>query len=119
MITYFGWEDGISQPALFAYRDRVAGRLGAAKADRTWRIFMVPGMGHCSGGRGADYFDLMTPLVDWVEAGIAPEEATAVKRDAAGAPTFQRRLCPYPKVAVLKDTDPNLAASYRCEATRK
>ena len=30
-------------------------------------------MFHCRGGLGVDRFDALTALVDWVEAGVAPE----------------------------------------------
>jgi feruloyl esterase len=37
------------------------------------RLFMVPGMYHCAGGPGPNVFDALTPLVQWVEQGVAPE----------------------------------------------
>jgi feruloyl esterase len=43
------------------------------------RLFMVPGMYHCSGGPGPNTFDALTPLVSWVETGVAPETIVATK----------------------------------------
>src|SRR5262249_20132368 len=46
------------------------------------RLFHVPGMNHCSGGPATDQFDLLTPLVRWVEGGNAPERVIASARGA-------------------------------------
>jgi feruloyl esterase len=43
------------------------------------RLFMVPGMYHCLGGPGPNVFDALTPLVNWVENGVAPETIIATK----------------------------------------
>jgi poly(3-hydroxybutyrate) depolymerase len=72
------------------------------------RYFPVPGMLHCSGGAATDQFDLLTPLVNWVEQGIAPQAPTArVRHEAAGnaelpktwAANRSRPLCAYPTTA--------------------
>nr|WP_315225837.1 tannase/feruloyl esterase family alpha/beta hydrolase [uncultured Limnohabitans sp.] len=72
------------------------------------RYFPVPGMLHCSGGAATDQFDLLTPLVKWVEQGIAPQAPTASVRHAAAgnpelpntwAPNRSRPLCAYPTTA--------------------
>ncbi|MET0894714.1 MAG: tannase/feruloyl esterase family alpha/beta hydrolase [Acidimicrobiia bacterium] len=44
-----------------------------------FRTFLVPGMGHCGGGIGAQdaYDQLLHSLVDWVETGTAPDEVVA------------------------------------------
>ena len=96
MITFSGWEDtGINPRSIFEYWDQVAARMGRASAMDTFRVFMVPGMGHCQGGAGAaDYFDMMTPLIEWVEAGVAPTSVIASKRAPDGGAAFTRRLCP-------------------------
>lgn len=50
-----------------------------AKTQMFFRLFMVPGMQHCSGGPGADQFDALTALEQWVEQGQAPDRITASK----------------------------------------
>ncbi|MGC2523811.1 MAG: tannase/feruloyl esterase family alpha/beta hydrolase [Stellaceae bacterium] len=35
-----------------------------------YRLFLVPGMSHCSGGPGSSTFDALTSLEQWVEHGI-------------------------------------------------
>src|SRR3982751_4706363 len=74
---------GVSDP-WFSAQDTVQyyERLGADNAEaklQDWsRLFLVPGMGHCGGGeRTLDQFDMLTPLVDWVEKGAAPRQVTA------------------------------------------
>jgi len=81
------------------------------------RLFMVPGMFHCSGGPGPNVFDALTPLVNWVEQGVAPETILATKFVADTPPTVQmtRPLCVYPKVARYKGSgDSNQAANFVC-----
>ena len=39
------------------------------------RLFLVPGLGHCSGGPATGSFSPFAALVDWVERGIAPQRA--------------------------------------------
>jgi hypothetical protein len=93
------------------------------------RFYRVPGMNHCAGGPSTDQFDMLTPLVNWVEKGQAPDSVVASARGPGSAvgvnasvpsnwsPTRSRPLCPYPKVARLKAgaTDLESAASFSCE----
>jgi feruloyl esterase len=87
------------------------------------RLFLVPGMNHCAGGPATDRFDVLTPLVDWVERGIAPDTIVATVDPAnpdvvaAGWPaTRSRPLCAYPKHAVLRPgaTEVEDAARFQC-----
>jgi len=81
------------------------------------RLFMVPGMFHCSGGPGPNVFDALTPLVQWVEQGVAPETIVAAKFVGNNTPVVQmtRPLCLYPKVARYKGSgDTNAAANFVC-----
>lgn len=110
---------GVSDPWFSAmdtveYYDRVGADNGGADAVRGWsRLFLAPAMGHCGGGQGAlDRFDLLTPLVDWVEKGVAPDAVTATGRSTPGR---SRPLCAYPQHAHYKgEGDPESAASFEC-----
>ncbi len=42
--------------------------------------------------------DPLTALERWVEAGEAPRELVATKRDAGGAVSWSRPVCAYPQV---------------------
>src|SRR5580700_992819 len=84
-----------------------------------YRLFMVPGMNHCSGGPGANVFDMLTPLVQWVEQDVAPASVVAthyVNNTPAQGVAFTRPLCPYPQEAVYQGTgDTNDAANFVCK----
>ena len=89
--------------------------MGARPHD-FFRLVMVPGMFHCAGGLGVDRFDALTALVDWVEAGVAPDTFVAV-REENGAVTLSRPLCPYPNVARYDGVgSAHDAASFSCVA---
>jgi feruloyl esterase len=81
------------------------------------RMYVVPGMNHCRGGPATDRFDMLGPLVDWVEKGAAPERVVA----HASTPSYfevaarSRPLCPFPKQSRYKGTgDINEAANFDC-----
>ncbi|WP_425576996.1 tannase/feruloyl esterase family alpha/beta hydrolase [Streptomyces kunmingensis] len=38
-----------------------------------YRLFMVPGGGHVTGGPGPNSFDALSAVRSWVERGTAPE----------------------------------------------
>jgi feruloyl esterase len=84
-----------------------------------YRLFMVPGMNHCSGGPGANVFDMLTPLAQWVEQDVAPESVIAthyVNNIPAQGVAFTRPLCPYPQEAMYNGTgDTNDAANFVCK----
>jgi hypothetical protein len=85
--------------------------------DDFYRLFLIPGMGHCSGGLGPTSFgqgtapgsnvvnasshNILLALVDWVEGGIAP--ATIIGSVANGNGT-QRTHCRYPMRSVFNGT---------------
>jgi feruloyl esterase len=111
MVIYHGVAD-----AIFSAEDtrQWMHRLDKAmngKADHFARYFPVPGMAHCSGGLSTDQFDLLSPLVKWVEEGLAPQAVVATARGAgnpggvnAELPAHwsaqrSRPLCAYPTVA--------------------
>jgi len=109
---------GVSDP-WFSAQDTVQyyERLGADNAEaelQDWsRLFLVPGMGHCGGGeRTLDQFDMLSPIVDWVEKNTAPEQVVA---RGASAPGESRPLCPYPAHAHYDGKgNASDAANYSC-----
>jgi poly(3-hydroxybutyrate) depolymerase len=128
ILLYHGVSDAIfSHDDTVAWWNRVNDSQGGKGADFA-RYFPVPGMAHCSGGPATDQFDALTPLVNWVERGQAPERITAAARgtgNTAGSnaelpkdwsPNRTRPLCPYPQVATYKGSG-NLedAASFSCK----
>jgi feruloyl esterase len=76
------------------------------------RLYLVPGMGHCGGGEQTlDSFDLLTPIVEWVENDVPPDSVTATGRTMADQ---SRPLCPYPSYAHFAGGDAASAESYEC-----
>lgn len=128
VMVYHGVSD-----AVFSYDDSVSWYQNLAKANsgdasNFARLYGVPGMTHCSGGPSTDQFDMLTPLVNWVEHGQAPDTVIASARGVGNAggvnadvpatwsPTRTRPLCSYPKVARYKGSgDIESASSFACQ----
>ena len=73
LILFHGWADPhISPINTIAYFDAVRQQMGAAAAGAFMRLYLMPGMYHCSGGEGPSQFDLLTPVMAWVENAQAP-----------------------------------------------
>lgn len=101
ILSYFGWADPALNPMMgVSYYERVVETMGPSTQD-FYRLFMVPGMFHCTGGVGTSAFDAVTPLIQWVEKGVAPSTIPAA-RVVDGKPVRTRPLCPYPEVAKYK-----------------
>jgi hypothetical protein len=82
------------------------------------QYYLVPGMGHCGGGPALDRFDMLTPLMDWVENNVAPAQVigTASNPGYFGVASRSRPLCPYPKAAIYKGSgDINVPESFTCQ----
>ena len=103
LLIYHGWSDWLVVPGeSIKYRNALASRYPGKKLDDFYRLFMAPGMTHCSGGVGPDHFDALSPVVDWVEKGRAPDKIIASQfagEQASGAALRTRPLCPYPQIA--------------------
>lgn len=116
LLMYFGWAD----PALNAqmgvdYYESALAKMGPTTTE-FFRLFMVPGMFHCGGGVGCGSFDKLTPVMQWVEQGIAPDRLIG-SRIINGKTDRTRPLCPYPQTAKYKGSgDANDAANSTCQA---
>ena len=79
------------------------------------RLFLVQGVGHCSGGPGADTFDMLSALDAWREKGQAPDRIPA--RQTSGVVVGTRPLCAFPALPRYKPgADPTVASSFECAA---
>ena len=150
LVSYHGWADSDITPfatvnyynTVVAARQRTAAKkpgtgsqssnAGALdKAQAFYRLFMVPGMGHCGGGPGPNQFgqtggdgdadhDVVAALEAWVEKGIAPQRIIATKyvdNDRTKDVQMTRPLCVYPKAAKYKGAgDTNDASNFVCAA---
>jgi feruloyl esterase len=150
LIQFHGWGDAaISALSSIAYYESVRSFLaqfpdaridpplppgGRKPVEDFYRLFLVPGMGHCGGGLGANSFgntgagwpgdaqrDILTALEKWVEQGVAPEKLIGTgKPPEDAAKTLTRPLCVYPQVARYKGSgDPYDAANFECAANRR
>lgn len=116
VVLYHGWNDAAVNPLrTIRYRQAVVAHLdanggnGTSRTDSFLKLYLVPGMAHCSGGTGHDNVDWLTPTVDWVEKGIAPTTLIGSRS------TSTRPHCPYPQEAVYNGIgDKDSAASYAC-----
>ena len=122
LLMYAGYEDPlIPSASTIDYVNQVIADQktngGPAPSDFL-KLYMAPGVWHCSGGPGANAFgnesaqlppnpgsptdDVLGALVSWVEAGVQPASIEATKYvndDATQGIAFQRLLCPYPTTA--------------------
>lgn len=129
LIMYHGWSDNLIMPqGTVRYYERVQQTVSAS-GDFS-RLYMVPGMNHCSGGAGPSEFgqrasgavpmeaktDIFRALMAWSEKGVAPADITASKI-VNGAVTQTRPLCPHPQVAKYKGSgSTDNAANFTCSA---
>ncbi len=100
MIIYHGTSDPAipaSRSILF-YHQLASTLHGADKTASSVRLFLVPGMQHCSGGIGPDRFDTLSAMEAWVEHGTAPNSIAASTKPDAIAP-HSLPLCPFPQQA--------------------
>ena len=97
-----------------------------------FRLFLAPGMGHCSGGPGPNAFgqlggtpvpvdaqhDVLRALVRWVKTGEPPSQVVATKYvndTPANGVLMTRPLCPFPKLPqYVGSGDPTDAANFVC-----
>ena len=100
LLLYHGWADQQVAPgSTVDFYHQAVEQSGDAPPASNWiRLFMVPGMGHCSGGEGPDTFDKISVIEQWVEQGRAPDKIIA-SHWTAGKPDRTRPLCPYPQTA--------------------
>ena len=118
MIMYHGLSDPAITPfrTMQFYEEFARTQKGYAKAQESVRLFMVPGMQHCSGGPGPDSFDTLSALENWVEHGIGPDGIIATAT-APGATKRTMPLCMFPETAVYRGAgDVNDAGNWSCTA---
>lgn len=113
LIHYHGWADPQPSPEnSVEYFQEVQQKVG--NTSDFYRLFMVPGMGHCQGGGTTDQFDKIGLIRAWVEEGKAPD-AILARRMVNGKADRTRPLCPQPKIAKYKGSgSTDDAANFSC-----
>ncbi|MEM9234052.1 MAG: tannase/feruloyl esterase family alpha/beta hydrolase, partial [Pseudomonadota bacterium] len=108
---WHGWSDPhISPINTLAYHKAVEDLMGAEATDAFLKLYLMPGMYHCMGGDGPSSFDLLTPLMAWVEDGVEP---FAINTSHAGPekPLVQARpVYPYPLIAKSSNPGEEIAS---------
>ncbi|WEK46584.1 MAG: tannase/feruloyl esterase family alpha/beta hydrolase [Candidatus Andeanibacterium colombiense] len=127
LLLSHGWTDGLI-PAnnTLAFYHSLYGALPLASAQNQLRLFMVPGMDHCSGGDGTSEFDTLGTIDTWASSGLAPNRIVATRPTALAAAMpgtppapprapLSRPLCPYPMVPEYKGSgDTAVETSFSC-----
>lgn len=111
LIMTQGWGDQFNaQTYPVEYHDEVVSLFAASEGEPEavhtvngfFRLFMVPGMGHCGGGVGPSEMDALGAVRAWVETKQAPDRLVAEKVSLPGggaAMPMSRPMCPYPEIA--------------------
>jgi hypothetical protein len=124
LLLSHGWTDGLI-PAnnTVAFYEKLSSSLPAKQKQGQLRLFMVPGMNHCSGGEGPSAIDTLAALDQWAASSQAPDRLIAARTATPpGAPgpkqtPMTRPLCAYPQVARYKGQGPaDQAESFACAA---
>jgi feruloyl esterase len=118
LLLYHGWADQQVAPGstIEFYKSVLDATDDPLRPPGWIRLFMAPGMAHCSGGEGPDTFDKIKVIERWVEQGKAPTEIVA-SHQTAGKVDRTRPLCPWPETAHYKgkgNTDD--AANFSCSS---
>lgn len=105
LILFQGWADAAVPPeGTLDYYRSIQRRLGGAEAARFVRLFMIPGMMHCSGGLAPSSFDVVAAMEQWREHDQPPSMMIATRyanpiaafAGVRGRVLATRPICAYP-----------------------
>jgi hypothetical protein len=105
ILMWHGWADGaIMATSSIGYYEGVRKFMGGrGHTEDFFRLFLVPGVHHGSGGPGFTEFDSFSALEDWVEKGQAPGKLIAGRMED-GVVERTRPVYPYPVMARYSGT---------------
>ena len=114
LLMYHGWSDmALSAFGSIQYFEQTVTMDDTAKEDV--RLYLLPGVDHCFGGKGPSLVNYLTEIDNWVMTGKKPNELTAKWLKWRFVPYGSRLICPYPQQAQyngIGETDD--ASSFRC-----
>ncbi|KAG8691555.1 hypothetical protein FRC11_001234, partial [Ceratobasidium sp. 423] len=124
LMQFHGWADQlIASRSSLVYYEKVRSFFNYTDLSDNYNVFMVPGMGHCGNGPGANAFggpsqrevslggtgqslkfdaahDMILATIDWVEKSRTPKSIITTRwknSNITDGPDFTRLLCPYPQ----------------------
>jgi feruloyl esterase len=111
---YNGWADMAITPfGTIEYFESVLAHDATASDDV--RLFLMPGVDHCTGGAGPFAVNYLNVLDEWVTTGEGPDEVPVYWLDEERQLTGSRLLCAYPQVAEFDGHgDPRDVSSFSC-----
>jgi feruloyl esterase len=144
LIHYHGMADSlIPTGSSILFREKVAETMQGTTLDDFYRMFLIPGMGHCRDSTVAPWFiagggqsiansshsvpgfsdpqhDVVLAVMAWVENGTAPDSIIATKfldDEYSAEVVNQRPICAYPSQAKYMGTgNVNASSSWACQA---
>jgi feruloyl esterase len=113
IIMYHGGADQLIpwRQSVYYYNKVINEYGGLANAKSFYRFFLIPGMGHCSGGPAgfSPANTVFNTMVNWVENGVAPDTLTLTSA------TRSRLHCTWPQTAIYNGSgSTDDAANYTC-----
>ncbi|CAB1065769.1 hypothetical protein D1BOALGB6SA_10568 [Olavius sp. associated proteobacterium Delta 1] len=104
IIQHHGWSDALVSAlgGSSQFYEEVMKIMGAERTKSFYKLYLVPGAGHCGGGIGCYPTSGFQALVDWVEDNIEPGAligTRASNTDLNWPEARTRPICPYPEVA--------------------
>lgn len=120
LLIYHGFSDpALTTTRTIKYYEDLAETLEMSfpELQEHVRLFTVPGMHHCVGGPGPNFFDTLTALDNWVDQGVPPDAiiATHFVNNTPFAVDRTMPLCKFPEEARHNGNGPvDSAASWSC-----
>ena len=102
ILMWHGSADPLVLPnQSITYYEALKARMGLSNLQKFYRLYMVPGMGHCWEIPSAlpDQMDLLTVLSLWVEEGIQPNIIPIKQNSSSDVMVKEGTLKPYPQLA--------------------
>ena len=114
LLIYNGWSDmAVTAYGTIEYFESVLAHDATASDDT--RLFLLPGVDHCTGGVGPFVANYLNVIDEWVTKGKAPDEVPVYWLDEERQLAGSRLLCAYPQVAKYDGQgDPRDVSSFSC-----
>ena len=103
ILMWHGSADPLVLPnQSITYYEALKARMGLSNLQKFYRLYMVPGMGHCWEIPSAlpDQMDLLKVLSLWVEEGIQPNIIPIKQNSSSDVMAKEGTLKPYPQLAI-------------------